>query len=164
MGRHVTLSGKQLRELLHYDPQTGNFTWRAGPLSGKKAGGISNGYVYIGIRGAVILAHRLAWLYLHDEWPDGVIDHMNRNKTDNRSANLRVVDVSTNNENRIELRSDNTSGFTGVTRYRGQWRARIWARGKEIRLGLFLTKEAAHAAYINAKNELHEGYIPTWQN
>ena len=42
------------------------------------------------------------------------VDHINHDTLDNRKRNLRVVTVSQNNMNK-DVRSDNTSGHTGVT-------------------------------------------------
>jgi hypothetical protein len=87
------LAAERLRERLRYDGGTGVFTRRVGSghaRAGEIAGSVhSTGYVRIGIDGGKYTAHRLAWLYVHGVWPSDQIDHINRNRSDNRIANLR---------------------------------------------------------------------------
>jgi hypothetical protein len=84
------------------------------------------------------------------EWPTGLIDHQNGDGTDNRWANLRLATSSLNAAN-SRRRSDNTSGFKGVSRCRGaRWRASIQLNGKFKHLGHFDTPEEAHAVYCAA--------------
>lgn len=89
--------------------------------------------------------------------PSGEIDHINRNKTDNRIANLRSVSRSVNQQNN-GLRADNKSGFVGVhwLSTKSRWRAVITLNGKKHLLGSFASKEAAAEAYAKAKASLHD--------
>jgi hypothetical protein len=161
------LSAARLRELVSYDPTTGEFvrlknTYRHPQLIGKVINPVAagNGYVYISVDGKPYLAHRLAWLYVYGEWPERDTDHINCDRTDNRIENLRDVERHVNNQNRSGTRADNkSSGLTGVTwhNHSRKWRARIWLHGKEHRLGLFDTTEEAYDAYVAAKRKLHEG-------
>ena len=80
------------------------------------------------------------------------IDHINRNRSDNRKNNLRVVTRQQNlfNSNK---HSDNISGFKGINRHnlgKGYWRAKIFVAGKHKHLGLFNTKEEAARIYDTA--------------
>ena len=87
-----------LLEQVHYDPETGVFTRRK---TGKACGRQSvDGYIYIVIKGCSYKAHRLAWFYVHGSWPIFVIDHINRDRADNRIVNLRDVPQSINAQNR----------------------------------------------------------------
>ena len=66
---NTILAQKELKELLHYDPETGIFTWLVSPSSKVKAGSIAghvhlNGYRYIQVNCKRYLSHRLAWLYM----------------------------------------------------------------------------------------------------
>lgn len=146
----------RLRELLHYEPRTGKFTKR-----GKPVGFITGmGYEYLYLDKKSRLAHRMAWLYVYGELPKHQIDHINGVRTDNRISNLRDVVPRVNNENKVKVRCDNkSSGMTGVSWHvhSAKWRARIWQRGVEYRLGLFDTPEGASDAYTEAKRRLHEG-------
>lgn len=153
------LTTERLRELLHYDPESGDFSWRAsdgGRVAGRPVGSKNAfGYLRIRVDGRRYMAHRLAWLHVHGEWPEGEIDHRNRVKDDNRIANLRPVSRSENMQNRVHARRDNKSGFLGAQRARGAWMARITVDGKERRFGHFATPQQAHEAYLAAKAKFH---------
>jgi hypothetical protein len=125
------LTFEYLREALDYNEGTGEFTWardRGRSIkAGTKAGTVAhNGYVNIGLKTngkkKLYLAHRLAWFWMNGEWPDGEIDHINRNKADNRLSNLRVVTRSENELNK-SLQSRNKAGATGVSfcKATGKW-------------------------------------------
>ena len=147
------LTLRRLRELLHYDPDTGNFTWKvsrrkvkAGAIAGSK----ERKYLRIGIDGAKYSAHRLAWYYVHQEWPPDDIDH-EKDRTDNRIANLRSATRQQNNANR-SIASNNKTGFKGVCfdKNRNKYQATIMVDGKTRYLGRFDKPEQAHAAYCGA--------------
>lgn len=90
-------------------------------------------YAAARINGKKIRLHR----FLLGE-PDGLVDHINRDKLDNRRRNLRVVNYSQNNRN-TDIRIDNTSGHKGVSydKYGNRWRAFVYSSGKRINLGSF---------------------------
>lgn len=154
------LTAERVRELLNYSHDTGAITWRVdkGPKrAGCEAGFINGpGYLLIRIGGNLCLGHRIAWLHVHGDWPDGDLDHINQIKTDNRIANLRVATRSQNEQNK-SLRADNTSGYRGVcwSKKECRWKARIQLDGKRQSLGLFDTPEAAYAVYLEAAAKLH---------
>ncbi len=156
------ISAGRVREALDYDPETGNFTWRE-PLSsrakvGQRAGRKDGrGYIRIGLDGFYYNGHRLAWLYVYGEWPDGGLDHRNRDKTDNRIENLRLATKSQNMANSYR-RKDNASGFKGIyfqkDKRKRPWLAQIRKDGKKFHLGYFPTPEEGHAAYAAAARRL----------
>jgi hypothetical protein len=153
------LSATRVRELLAYDSGTGDFTWRVSrshATPGKRAGCIRNrGYLQICVDYGVYRAHRLAWLYVFGEWPDGELDHINGDPADNRLCNLRLATHQQNLRNARRPRH-NTSGFKGVSfrHGRGTWHASIKTGGKPRHLGDFSTAVEAHAAYCAAAQEL----------
>ncbi len=133
----------RLHEILKYDSESGLFTWKVRTSKrvrkGQIAGTVKNdGYVRIRIDGSLYLAHRLAWLYHYGTFPENEIDHINRNKSDNRIENLRDVDRITNAINK-DLQSNNTSGVVGVRWHckSCRWQAYIGVNGKTIQLGKF---------------------------
>lgn len=112
-----------------------------------------NGYRTIAVDREVNLAHRLAWLLVYGEWPDGDLDHINGERDDNRIVNLRLATRAQNNMN-ARRPCSNTSGYKGASFCRGKWDARIGIDGKDVYLGSFDTPEEAHAAYANAASKV----------
>jgi hypothetical protein len=150
------LTQEYLKTLLSYDPATGMFAWRArrGSIkAGASAGSICQGYINISIDGKLQKAHRLAWLYVNGEFPNGDIDHINGNRADNRIVNLRQVTRAQNMQN---MDSKNGTCGTSYAKNISRWRAGIRKNGKRYHLGCFATQEEAHAAYLKAKQEMHE--------
>lgn len=132
----------RLRELFEYSPDTGVFTRKVG-VKGYAAGsvaGTDNGHGYIRIRvdGVFYLAHRLAWLYVTGGWPNGEIDHRDRDRSNNRFENLRDVDRSTNLIN-TSCRASNVSGEKNVNwdKVRRKWTVQLRRRGRQINGGRF---------------------------
>lgn len=153
------LTADRLRDVLHYDPETGVFTWRqsrGGVRVGDPAGMDERGYRRIMIGGRFYFAHRLAWLYVTGSWPLDLIDHRNGVGDDNRWANLRECNTAQNAQN-ISSKTRARSGLKGVYWHaqRQKWQAQIEHLGKKMSLGLYLSKEEAHSAYLKAKAKLH---------
>lgn len=167
------LSPEQLRSVLDYNPTTGLFRWRdhikhwrAGLQAGTRSPAEGNGYVCLAIKtdGKTRLykAHRLAWLYVHGEWPDGQIDHINGVKHDNRIENLRVATNQQNCLNRA-IRADNKSGYKGVSwnKRSGRWLVHISVNGRIKHVGLFEHIEDAVEAYRLSAERHHGAFART---
>lgn len=153
------LSAVRLRELLHYDPLTGVFTRLVRTSSNANAGATvgvpTNGYLYAGVDGKRYRCHRLAWLYQMGAWPENDIDHINGVRDDNRWENLRHVTRSENMQNQHRAKSNNISGFLGVSKDGDKWAAKIKTNEGQRFLGSFNDAEQASAAYLAAKRTLH---------
>lgn len=142
----------RFHEFLSYDPETGIFLWKKKSnrniVVGTEAGVIyPSGYKGINLNKKQYPAHRVAWAMMTGEWP-GILDHVNRIKGDNRWANLREADFSTNGAN-AGLKKANVSGFKGVSwhkRMRG-FRAQVRKDYKPITIGFFKTAREAAMAY-----------------
>jgi hypothetical protein len=150
----------RLRELLHYDANTGVFTWRVSRGNrrvGDRAGSRDDrGYIRLVVDSTSYCAHRLAWLYVTGGMPPCPIDHIDRNKSNNRLQNLRCLTDGENKQN-VGLRADNVSGHKGVSWLMGQhkWRATIRVNNVQIHLGSFTQKESAVQAYAAAAAKYH---------
>jgi len=93
------------------------------------------------------LAHRLAFLYMEGVFPPNQVDHIDRNRKNNRWENLRTA---TNAEN-----CRNRTGVIGVyeNKKTGGWYASIGVEGKSKYLGYFKTKEDALKARQDGENK-----------
>lgn len=149
----------ELMDILNYDESSGIFTWKVrkcGRNAIHKIAGSSNGkYIRIVINYKKFYAHRLAWFFHYGDYPSGIIDHINGDKTDNRICNLRNASYSENGMNRFN-QTNNTSGTIGVSfsNTRNRWLARIVKNYKPIHLGYFKDKDLAISAYTSAKKQL----------
>ena len=157
--KETALSLQRLTDLLFYDSDTGEFLYRVyrgrRAHKGQVAGYIrKNGYRFIMIDGWQYLAHRLAWFFVTGFWPLNQIDHVNRDKADNRFANLREATGSDNQANRAAY---GASGLKGVSFHKRQhvWRASDGRNGKKITIGSYATAQEAYGAYLVVARQLH---------
>jgi hypothetical protein len=147
------ITQEQLKQLVEYDPETGNFRWLIRPRQracSDFAGTVNPyGYRHICLKQKIYRAHRLAWFYYYGEWPNGQIDHINGNRDDNRIVNLRLATYQQNQAN-SKIRVNNRTGFKGVHFHKLSklYMARVMVAGKSHLLGYYKTPEEAHAAYI----------------
>jgi hypothetical protein len=154
---------ERLKQLIEYNPSDGVFTrkiQRHKHMAGEAAGTLHPfGYIHIRIDGRSYKAHRLAWFYVHGVWPEGDIDHIDRNRSNNCIANLQDVSRKENMEN-ASPHSKNKSGFKGVS-WKFQckrWQAQITHNRKKIYLGVFKTAQEAHLAYEKAAKQFFTNY------
>jgi hypothetical protein len=141
-----------LQSLLDYDPTTGMFKWRVhragNALQGQTTGSVNTtGYIQVKLNGVKYSAHRLAWLYVYGSSPDFDLDHINRNRQDNRIVNLRKATRSQNCQNQKQ-RVDNTSGVKGIhwCKLKQRWIVQAIVEGKRKQIGAFTDREAAISA------------------
>jgi len=168
------LTQEIIRELLHYNPKTGVFTWRKRNREWfKNDGGFKmwnkrfpgettgcaekSGYLQIGLFGKLYYAHRLAFLYMTGEFPTGETDHINGLKGENIWDNLRDVTRKENGQNKA-IHKNNTSGITGVhwSKSVGKWYAKIKVSGQEIGLGYFI--DIDDATKVRKAAEIQYGF------
>ena len=150
------LTQARLREVLHYDPGTGEFRWREQKKSNHRAGAIAgcrmrSDYWAIHVDGRNYRAHQLAWLYMEGEWGRPLIDHRDGDPFNNRWRNLRRSNRS-NDLSYKRRRRCVAPGCAGITfdRRSGEWTARISNSERRYFLGRFPTNAAAHEAYATA--------------
>ena len=161
------LTPEFLRNLLAYAPDTGGLTWlpRDAEMvaSGKPSEAIrwnnryagrpaftalmNGGYLCGAVYKISLQAHVAAWVIHTGQWPDGEIDHINGDRSDNRLSNLRLADHQQNQAN-SPRRSTKSSKFKGVYRYGNRWKAFIGLNRKTRYLGTFKTEAEAANAYM----------------
>lgn len=154
-----TITHSRLTQVLSYDPETGLFRWKerlsrrihigdiAGTLNKKE------NCIHIKIDKVHYLAQRLAWFYVTKVWPDKLVDHRNRIRTDNRFSNLRLATPAQNQHNRATPK-----GYKWDQK-RGLWVATVRANYKLIYLGAFKEERDARAAYLAGCIKYHG---PEW--
>lgn len=148
------LTYEEAVQRFEYDPLTGflRSRKRKGKRWVSKPGDL--GYLKIrlnGSRSKAMACHRIVWLLNTGEWPRGEIDHINRNRADNRMENLRDVPKHINASNRPDAAS-----MTGTTWHpdKRKWKAKIQQNNKCIHLGYFNTQIEAHEAYLRVRREI----------
>jgi hypothetical protein len=147
------LTQVELKQQLHYEPETGIFTRLVSNSPTTKVGEVAgtlnkNGYVYIFTLFQRYRAHRLAWLYMTGSMPNLHIDHINGIRSDNRFCNLREATNEQNCKNRKRTVA-NKSGFKGVSwsNHANKWVAFATVNGKRKNLGYFSSAELASIAF-----------------
>ena len=150
---------EEVRKYLDYDPETGDIVWinptyrlpRSGTAAGSPA---TSGHIRIRFSGTSYAAHRLAWLLHTGEDPgDMQIDHIDRDRANNRFSNLRLATNKSNTDNQEAL------GYFFHKRS-GKWLAQVTHWGKNIYLGLYDCPLLARLAYEDKKRELCGEFSP----
>lgn len=175
------LSADFVRTLFEYDAMTGDLIWKrrtedgfiaskgrsvswicnkwnatwAGKVAGNKT---EKGYIRIRINGKKYSAARVIWLIINGVWPENQIDHKDGKRARNVAENLRDATPSQNAENR-RIRKTNRYGHPGISRQKNRWRAELCSKGQRFYLGMFVSKEAAINAYVEAKS-IHHRFQP----
>ena len=111
-------------------------------------------YIYIRINYKQYALHRLVYLYHNPNWniydssKNNIIDHIDKNRLNNKIENLRVI---TQQENCFNT---NAKGYC-FNKQTNKYHAKICINGASIYLGYYDTEEEAHNVYLNAKEQLH---------
>lgn len=161
ISRTTPTSGPPIPDLcahLAYDPATGLFRWKHPTANRVRKGDIAgsvtaNGYVALSLLGYKMLAHRAAWAVVHGYWPACEVDHINRNRADNRIANLRLVSRSQNAMN-APARPSSQTGILGVGKKGRRYLARVCVNSKSAIIGRFDTPQEAQQCYQAAVNRI----------
>lgn len=117
---------------------------RAGDVAGGKT---KEGYFRVRNKKRKHLVHRVIWEMFYGEVPKGlVVDHINRDRSDNKISNLRLLNYEESAHN-CRKKSSNTSGLTGVAYEGGEhprWRA-TWMEGLRLKTKSFSVKKHGEA-------------------
>lgn len=163
MKQNNSITQDELKQLMEYNPETGNLIWKSarkkGSIAGARVGYVHHsGYRYCEVNGKHYAAHRLAWLYSYGILPDCQIDHKDSNRDNNSLSNLRLAinNHKDNSQNRAVNKTSKTGikGVNGPNKY-GKYMARITVNKVTIFLGEFNTILDAGAAYKEAKFKYH---------
>jgi HNH endonuclease len=144
---------EDIGEYLSYDPETGKLTWiktnsNRAPV-GSEVKSVNQGYLRLRFKGSEYRAQRVAWYLYYGEDPGNLcIDHINRDRADNRITNLRLADRQQNQQNRKAL---------GVSYLKRDdvWVAYIALDYKKYHLGRYPCPLLAGIDYLAAKSILH---------
>jgi len=97
----------------------------------------------------------LAWLYMTGAWPTNDVDHIDGDCSNDRFNNLREATRAQNLQNLRQSKRKSKDLPLGVSQFGMKWRAQITINRRNKHLGIFSSQEAASAAYVSAKRQLH---------
>ena len=173
--RNERLSAAYVASRLQYEPDTGHLRWKAlpgvspaerawnGKFAGKIAGCKSGHNVQINLlvegKQFGFRAHRIAWALMTGEWPDGLVDHKDGDTFNNKWANLRPSDHSSNGCNAAHMGGE--CPFKGVSPYGLGFRAQATRYGETWCVSGFRTPEQAADAYDRMATVLHGEFAKT---
>lgn len=168
----MKLTQEIIKELLHYDPDTGIFTWKERDIKWFTSdwnykiwnnkwpnkicsSTMSDGYLRVCVLGKTYKQHRLAYLYMTGKWPNNMIDHEDGIKSNNKWSNLRLVNNSGNQKN-AKLSTRNKTGYVGVSfcKNTNKYKSFIMDNKSKIHLGYFDKLEDA----VNTRKEAELKY------
>lgn len=110
-GKELNELKEYIKENIIYNPNTGIITRKDRRNSNGSLD--KDGYLILKIKTKQFKAHRIAWFLYYGEMPSMEIDHINRNRTDNRICNLRISDRKLNVNNQ-ENKPNPITGVVGV--------------------------------------------------
>ena len=150
----MSITRSELKSILHYDHETGIFTYiktiNSRTIVGNIAGSVDKSkYRVVGIDSKKYLAHRLAFLYMRGNLPKEV-DHINHIKDDNRWENLREVTKTENQRNR-RVNRNSPLGYHGISIENNKYRVRIKVDSILKSIGRYLTLPEAITARKEAE-------------
>ena len=155
----MELTQAKLKEILEYNPETGEFRWKINQNSNAMAGAVAgsydtNGYCRVRVFRKLHMVHRLAWLYMTGEWPERQIDHDNTVRSDNRWKNLRAATQAQNSQNSGARTAPRLKGVTWNKKEQ-RWLVRIDSNGVRHNGGYHDALLDAAAAAISLRRRLH---------
>lgn len=154
------ITGTLLEAHFRVEPETGKvFRLSRGGKFLPAGWGLWNGYAVVSCpvnhyKYKKIRVHHLVWAWVHGEWSQEELDHINGDRSDNRISNLRKATVAQNRTNKLR-QSNNKSGYKWVSKLGNRYRAEIRKNGKRVYSSIHDTPEAAYAAACTAAKQIH---------
>lgn len=153
--------------VLSLDHETGHLFWKenvsASARKGARAGyvDIATGYRLVRYRGRSYPEHHIVWLLTHGVMPAGFLDHRNRDRSDNRSTNLREATATENTQNVLAQKNSKT-GIRGVywSSQHQKWKAQISVFGRRLFIGSFDDLNEAAQARARAEKQYFGEFAP----
>lgn len=130
-----------------YDSETGIITGQRGKPIKRKSKGYIDIAIKVGDKLHHLPGHQFAF-YFHYGYLPKVIDHIDRNRSNNSIKNLRSATTKENNQNVIG------KGYYKHSQT-GKYCAQITVNYKHLSLGCYATEEEAISAYLKAKSHFH---------
>lgn len=163
------LTQAQLKEILTYNPDTGDFVWKNGRPAGstkniKRPNRTPISYIIVGVRGRNYRAHRLAWLYMTGEFPATFLDHKDGDGLNNRWGNLRLATPRQNGYNTANYGRymKGVSPQLSSGEHQGLWYYRIRTpEGKRFVKCGFKSELEAHLAYCEHAKSFQGEFFTT---
>lgn len=155
-----TLTQEELKRVLNYNQDTGVFTWKVNRGRLTKIGSIAgtvnqDGYIRISVNQKNYMAHRLAFLYMLEKFPDKEVDHINGISGDNRWINLRECSHAENGRN-LKTNKGNQLGIAGIRLLKDKYQARCAIKGKTYSKAFNINVLGEDKALQQAKDWLYE--------
>lgn len=143
-----------LRECFDYIFETGQLIWRTRPrhhfttqrgcstansrFANKVAGHYHsrNGYLEIRFDKNLYKGHRIIYKLLTGEDPEGMLDHIDGDVSNNRIENLRACTAQENarNSNKRSQKGKATSVYKGVNKHRNLWKVTLTINDNEVKI------------------------------
>lgn len=103
----------------------------------------SDGYYQVHYLGRILPAHHVVWFLTTGEWPKDIIDHIDRNKSNNRPDNLREVNDELNQRNKGQ------KGYY-YDKDKRKWRVQWSYNSSQVYVGLYSSEDLAAQVYRSA--------------
>lgn len=153
-----------VKDRLYYED--GLLYWKKSYFSSKVGKPVADtkdkaGYSVVKVQGKTLKYHRVVWFLCKGFWPEGWLDHIDRNKSNNRIENLREVSFSQSNANRGKSLNTKSSKFKGPSYFRGKWKvtcqsAYVGTFDSEIEAAKAYDKKAREVWGVHAKTNFKE--------
>lgn len=149
---------EDLKRQMHYDPETGKLTWlisKKGVTQGRQVSPrpTNDGYLQCVFNGKHYYQHVLIWFYQTGEWPKDCIDHINRERADNRWGNLREATQTQNLYN--STGALNKTGYKNITETKWGWVVTTRVNKKATNFGTYKTLDEAVEVAKRVRQDVH---------